>query len=732
MIFETKTVNAAIFDMDGTMFDTERLRMKMLKQASKILYGKSMEDDLLMDSLGLSAQSSEELAKKRYGDNYPYKEIRKKADELELEYVRKNGVPIKKGLIDVLERLKKNGILLAVATSSKRSITEEYLMRSYIMSYFDIIICGDEVKNGKPNPEIFLKAASELNCEPSNCLIFEDSQNGLLAASASGGISIFVKDMKEPKQEIKARAFKAYDSMVDFLNDLIKFTAKMPKPRLNEHFPRRFNHMKVGIHGFGAIGGGYLTQIFSHWDGYTRPVEIVGACRHSYLRELVNAFGKFNVHYENLAFDQTITNVRLVDIFDEVEMKKMYTESEIIGLSLPETAIKQESVTIAKGLIQRYRDNGKHITILVILNKIGGALYVKRNVENALKNFVGKEESKKIISNAFFCETVVNRMVSKINKKTILKQARMNLKTLEGNIGKKELDIGLLFEDPSKQKVITGKQEDQNSKTNNVESEEATLVKGISKKLYNVSQITQKLSRLNITLFNSEPDILLYASKGSPILERLRQIKTVDNISKMQDVKNKLSNGTHAIIAWYSSLLGYKTIGQGMGDERIILLVKTVMKKEIKPAILKHDPELEEYVDNFIANFIKRCRYSFKDPCIRVGRDPLRKLQNGERILGTIDLAQKNEVSTPMLEFGAAAGLLYAILLINPDDKECKIIKELYDKEKSIKGVLTYQGNYNGKPYQCLDEQKDADLIARIEKHFKELIQNYSKVEFVS
>lgn len=727
MIFQRKTVNAAIFDMDGTMFDTERLRMKMLKQASEILYGKGMDDELLMDSLGLSAQSSEALAKKQYGDNYPYKEIRKKADEFEMEYVRKNGVPVKKGLIDVLERLKKNGVLLAVATSSKRSITEEYLMRSYIMDYFDIIVCGDEVRNGKPNPEIFLKAAGQLNCEPSNCLIFEDSQNGLLAAADSGAMPIFVKDMKEPKQEIKARAFKSYDSMLDFLNDLIKFTAKMPKPRLNEHFPRRFNHMKVGIHGFGAIGGGYLTQIFSHWDGYTRPVEIVGATRNSTLRELVNAFGKFNVHYENLAFDQTITNVRLIDILDEAEMKKMYVESEIIGLSLPEAAIKQESVIIAKGLMERYRNNGKAITILVILNKINGGSYVKRNVENVLKNFVTEEEAKKIISKAFFAETVVNRMVSKIHKKALLKQVGMNFRTVEGNIAKKELDMGSLFESSSEKMSIKDKKDKKNTKENSDINKDTALVKDISKKLYNVSEITQELSRLNITLFNSEPDMLLYASKGSPILERIRQIKTVDNIAEMQDVKNKLSNGTHAIIAWYSSLLGYKTIGQGMGDERVISLVKTVMKKEIRAAILKHDVELTEYVDNFIANFIKRCRYSFKDPCIRVGRDPLRKLQRGERILGTIDLAQKNNVSTPMLEFGAAAGLLYAISLINPNDKECQIIKKLYDKEESIKDVLIYGGNYNGKPYLGLDEKKDADLIERIEKQFKELIESNSK-----
>lgn len=726
MNFETKNINAAIFDMDGTMFDTERLRMKMIKKASEMICGNSIDDHILIDCLGLSAKSSEELFKKKYGHNYPYREIRKKADQLEVDYVRKNGVPIKTGLIDVLERLKKNRVLLAVATSSKRIITEEYLMRANIMSYFDIIVCGDEVEKGKPNPEIFLKASGELNCEPENCIIFEDSQNGLIAAADSGAMPIFIKDMKDPKEEVKARTFKAYDSMLEFLEDLIKYTAKMPSPRLNEHFPKRFNHMKVGIHGFGAIGGGYLTQIFSHWDGYTRPAEIVGATRNSNLIDLINAFGKFNVHYESLAFDQTITNVKLINTSNEAAMKKMYSESEIIGLSLPEAAIKKEASIIAKGLIERHNSNGKDITILVILNKIGGGLYVKDSVQHALNNIVGEKKAEEIVNKTSFAETVVNRMVSKINQQTILKQVRMNLRTVQGNISKKDIDINTILGDSTNENM----DRKVNNKLSDGDKEEA-FVKSISKSLYNVSEITQELSKLNITVFNSEADMLLYASKGSPILERMRQIKTVDNIAEMQDVKNKLSNGTHAIIAWYSSLLGYRTIGQGMGDDQVISLVKTVMNKEIKPAIVRNNEKLEEYIDNFISKFINRCRYSFKDPCVRVGRDPLRKLKNGERVMGTIDLAHKNNVATPMLEFGVAAGLLYSILAINPKDKECEIIRGIYNRKKSIKAVLTYQENYNGKPYKCLDAEEDKALIERIERQFENLVRSIERKDLL-
>src|SRR5690606_17674725 len=113
-------------------------------------------------------------------------------------------------------------------------------------------------------------------------------------------------------------------------------------------------------------------------------------------------------------------------------------------------------------------------------------------------------------------------------------------------------------------------------------------VKAMASRLSHASQLTKALNKLNVTLFDSGPDMALYAEKGSPLLERLRQVQTVDNIAEIQTIKNKLLNGTHAIIAWYSSLLGYQTIGQGMGDERVITLeYQAMMRSE------EHTSELQ-------------------------------------------------------------------------------------------------------------------------------------------
>jgi len=716
MIFQNKTLEGAIFDMDGTMFDTERLRFRMLKQASKEIFGTEISDKILYDSLGVSAVTAENLAKTCYGSDYPYKKIRERADELERGYVRGHGVPVKEGLYNLLERLKKNGVLLALATSSRREIAEEYLLNAKVLRFFDVVVCGDEVEKGKPNPEIFLKAANELNCELSKCFIFEDSHNGLLAASAAGGVPIFFKDIKELVPEVKKLAFKSYEKMTDFIDELALEMPKMPLPSLNEHFPQSVGYVVAGIHGFGAIGGGYLTQIFNHWDGYIRPQQIIGVTNDTLIRKLVNALGKYRVKYESLAYFQNFSNVTLVDIAEEESVIDMYKRANIIGLALPEQAIKSQAKLIAKGLIGRYNNTGESLTILVVMNKVNSARYVRTHVANAIKELVGEELSRKIVKNTFFTETVVNRMVSRIPDATILSNLQNELYKMHKSILEYSGKIKEIME-------ISEAYFTEINATRKKKVAEKTLYETIkvADKVSFATQFADEVSKLNVTLFSSEPDMPLYASKGSPLLERLRQIVTVEDIKAMQEIKNKLSNGPHAVIAWYSALLGYKTIGQGMGDPRVSKLAEKIIKNEIKPALLIENPDYKQYLNSFAQIFLKRCRASFKDSCSRVGRDPMRKLQAGERVIGAIHLSQKHGLTTRGLEFGAATAIMYSLVLTNENDPETVKIKEIYEKNHSIEDVLTYNGDYNKSKYAGLNPKEDHDLIMRIKEDFEAL-----------
>ncbi|WP_329741930.1 bifunctional mannitol-1-phosphate dehydrogenase/phosphatase [Dyella sp. A6] len=701
--FKGKRIHTAIFDMDGTMFDTERLRFETIRQASIEIYGTPIRDETLMGSLGLSAVRAEALAREQNGDDFPYKAIRKRADELELAHVRKHGVPVKHGLMEVLERLRRSGLSMAVATSSRRAIAEEYLINANVLKYFDITVCGDEVKRGKPHPDIFLRAARELNNPPASCLIMEDSENGLLAASEAGGLPILIKDIKAPREDVRRKAFQSYDSMLDFLDELSACTPLLPPPRLTEPLPTTLNHTRVGIHGFGAMGGGYLTQILSHWDGYTRPKEIIATTGNAVLRELVNAFGKFSTRYATPAFDQTIEHIRLIDIEDHEAVRSMYATAEIVGLCLPEHAVRQQAPLIASGLLARHERNGKELVVLTVLNKIAGSRFVRKCVQEALAEQVTPELCEEIMRKTQFPETVVNRIVSKLPRENLLRQARIKLGVFEKH-------------------VRAGKRRAQAVAVKDVENGVPSQLAQYAEKFRQASITANALGHLNLILFHSEPDMLLYAERCSPLLTRLRQVKTVEDIGQIQTIKNRLWNGTHAIVAWYAYLLGYQTLGQGMGDERVAALMDSLIKHEIEPAMLRENPAIEPDVSPFIQTFIARCKTSYRDPCVRVGRDPLRKLQRKERVFGNIELARKHGLRSDALEFGAALGMLYAIRVGAPVGKESQIIRDVYARRESVADVLAFEGSYNGQPYPGLDRAADAALIERIAGHFRRLL----------
>ena len=706
LFFHGKRIFSAIFDMDGTLFDTERLRFKTLKQASLEIFGKALSEHTLIGSLGLSAKKAEALAKAHNGDDFPYAQIRQRADELELEYVRNHGVPIKPGLLEVLERLRKSGLTMAVATSSRRAIAEEYLINANVLKYFDITVCGDEVSQGKPHPEIFLKAARALNCAPDQCFMVEDSENGMLSAMRAEGQAILIEDIKPPAAEIKAGALRAYRSMPEFLADLSECVPDLGMPTLSEPFPASLNQFRVGIHGFGAIGGGYLTQVLAHWDGYTRPCEIIAATRSRMLRESVSAFGRYSVRYGATSFDQTIDNVRMIDLDDDAAVIDMYTAAEVIGLSLPEQAIKGQAKVIAQGLLQRFERRGRELTLLIVLNKVGGGAFVRRHVQAELALLCPPAICEQVLEKTHFAETVVSRIVSKLSNDALVRQLRIKSQMFQ----------------------------------NSLDEEPATASKGAAplaeyERLLGhfkpFAQPTNAMSQLHLVLFNSEADMPLYVERGSDLLERLRQVKTVPDIGQIQVIKNRLWNGPHAIVAWYASLLGHAWVGQGMGDARVSALAERLIRQEVAPALVAEYPQMAEVVSRFAEAFLERCKTSFKDPCARVGRDPLRKLQRNERILSSIELARKHGIETPALAFGAALAIHHALRCKDDKNLEAQAIRLVYqDNDGSVEAVLTHGGTCNGKRFPGLDPVSDAPLIRAIATAFRQYPQKESATRF--
>lgn len=693
LIFHGKPVHGAIFDMDGTMFDTERLRFQTLQQASQELIGQEFSHEYLMQCLGLSATTAEKLAQRLYGVDVPYKEIRKRADEMELEHIRKHGVPIKKGLVQVLERLRKSGLRMAVATSSRRAIAEEYLINANVYKFFDVITCGDEVEQGKPHPEIFLKAASQLHLDANQCLMFEDSENGLTSAHTSKGLTILLKDIKEPNDEMLEKAHFYYDQMYDFLTDLDQFIPVMDMPEIQEPFPQSLNQLTVGIHGFGAIGGGYIAQILSHWDGYTKPKRIIASTRNSLFREAVNAFGAYSIRYGQFSYDERIENMTIVDSDNEQQMLEMYTHSSLIALCLPEQAIESESKIIAKGLYARFNSQLEiciePLTFLIILNKVGAKYLVMKHLKEALLELTNDEDvTEHILKEHYFCDTVVNRMVSKLSNQNLYRQLRIKHNFLEQHLEDVEQEDQIEIEDCNK--------------LNQDQLNQASIYVDNMRRNFQPGHILQSM---DLILFHSETDMPIYVEKGSPLLEKLRQVVLVDQITDIQLIKNRLWNGVHAMLAWYASLMGYESIGVAMGDHSVKAFAENLIA-EVKHGLAIVLPNYAKDLDRMSQSFLDSCEYAFKDPCQRVARDPLRKLNHNERVMASIAVNICHDLPYKNLLKGAALGYAYAIQFL--EIEETKAVEHLQQQIQNLDLSTTQR------------RQLEAELVQLIQYLFSE------------
>lgn len=212
---ELGNISAVIFDMDGLMFDTERLVIEGWKKVGTD-FNIDISENVVIETMGLDVYGTEKVFKKHMGDCFPFYEVREKRIEYVMDWIDKNGVPVKAGLYELLDLLDEMKILKAVATSTEREKAYRLLTSAGVEERFDLIVCGDEIKNGKPNPDIFLKAAEHFGISPERCIVLEDSENGIRAAYKAGMYPIMIPDIKQPSDEVSNLAFKKFNSLIGF------------------------------------------------------------------------------------------------------------------------------------------------------------------------------------------------------------------------------------------------------------------------------------------------------------------------------------------------------------------------------------------------------------------------------------------------------------------------------------------------------------------------------------
>lgn len=209
-------IRGALFDMDGVLFDTETLGMELMPKAAKA-YGQTMDKALYHKLLGVNEHLSRQIIAEAYGPDFPFDDFHNQFLQYFLDIAKAGKLPRKPGLTECMQGLKARGIKIALATSTQRPVVECYLQNTpELADVFDATVCGIEVPNGKPAPDIYQEAARRVGLTPEECVGIEDSRNGLRSLRAAGVHSVMIPDLLPFSDELAPYV----DTCLESLHDL--------------------------------------------------------------------------------------------------------------------------------------------------------------------------------------------------------------------------------------------------------------------------------------------------------------------------------------------------------------------------------------------------------------------------------------------------------------------------------------------------------------------------------
>ncbi len=206
-----------IFDMDGTMIDSEAKWAKAWRIIGN-KYGYDFGIDFFAKLVGISGQPVLDIISNYTGYHNP-QQIVDEAYSLGLELIEKEGIDPKPGIIQILDYLDNKGIKKAIATTTKRELAKQHLDRLDLFDRFDYIICGDEVKNRKPHPEIYQRVLEKMEFGASEALVLEDSPYGVMSAYNAKIDCLMIPDIVLPTNEL----IQMVKCIKHSLNDVIDY-----------------------------------------------------------------------------------------------------------------------------------------------------------------------------------------------------------------------------------------------------------------------------------------------------------------------------------------------------------------------------------------------------------------------------------------------------------------------------------------------------------------------------
>lgn len=215
-----KNIKAVLFDLDGTLTDTEKIYQTAWPKALAH-FGYHMTPEMPLELRSLGRPFALDQFIEWFGDEYDYWTVRNYRKELVEEHLRKYGIPLKPGAKETLAWLREHNIFIALVTANDTERAQRYLKEIGLLEYFNAVVCADMVKRGKPAPDIYAYACETLGLSPEETFAVEDSPNGCKSAYGAGCNVIMIPDLTEPDEELKKLLYKRLDCLLD-ITELFK------------------------------------------------------------------------------------------------------------------------------------------------------------------------------------------------------------------------------------------------------------------------------------------------------------------------------------------------------------------------------------------------------------------------------------------------------------------------------------------------------------------------------